>query len=470
MKLSTALATFVVLLLTVFLASGYALVSTSDLLDREAKELADAGESARLAEALKSSLLIHNRDTILHSIEENHIKRSPFSEKRVILGLLVESIQRSDSPEEGQILIEVKAAIETYLSSIEEVLIRDVSVVEKYIDISGSVDSAISAIEKLVSINIEQKRDLKVSIDEENMQANKKAFLLIALGSVILLGLTFGIVFMVVRPLSTLSKVVKDYGLGDTAVRAKLFGISEIRSISSNFNSMADRLEERRKDRLRFIASIAHDLRNPIGSMSMASELLLSNCKTEDRELTAIILRQIKTLDRLVGDLLDTTRIESGQLRLEVKSADLCPILTDAVELHKTSTSIHDIFLEMNGKQLVVKCDAERIQQVINNLLSNAIKYSPIGGEIRIDARKVDENVEISVQDQGIGIDANDLTDIFKPFNRSAATKGTIPGIGLGLSVSRNIVEAHGGTLLVDSRLGEGSTFTIRLPAIQEPA
>ena len=471
MKLSTALATFVILLLAVFVGAAYSLVKTSDLLDQEATDLAEAGESARMAEELKSSLLLHNRDTILHSIDHTYAsKESPFSEKQTILNLLQQAVQRSNSTDEEKILTSVQTEINNYIESFEASISGHKSPAENFIDISRSVDAAIFAIEKLVEINKDQMRVLKSNIDRQNSIADTKALVLISFGSAILLGLTIGIVFMVVRPLSTLSKVVNDYGLGDTSVRANRIGIMEIRDISSNFNSMADRLEERRRDRLRFIASIAHDLRNPIGSMSMASELLHGSIKGEDKELTSIILRQIKGLDRLVGDLLDTTRIESGDLRLESKDADLGPILADAVELHKTTSKIHKITLNLSEEKIPVRCDTGRILQVLNNLLSNAIKYSPTGGEVRIEAKRLDGNVHISVCDQGIGVAEIDLSGIFKPFQRSSATIGTIPGIGLGLSVSRHIVEAHGGTLTVNSQIGEGSTFTVKLPVIPAPA
>ncbi len=470
MKLSSALATFVTLLLAAFLGSAYALVTTSDLLDQEATDLAESGESARLAEELKSSLLLLNRDTILHSIDKNYdANETSFSEKQSILTLLNRSIERSNSSEEEVILSNVKIEINNYLVSVENAPSEITSLVENFIDISRSVDAAILAIEKLVVINKEQMASLKVRIDRENTKAYIAAIVVISVGSAILLCLTLGIVFMVVMPLSTLSKVVNDYGLGATTNRAKLFGIAEIRAISSNFNSMADRLDERDKDRLRFIASIAHDLRNPIGSMAMASELLLNNLQSEDKELASIILRQIKSLDRLVGDLLDTTRIESGQLRFEYREVDLGSILIDAVELHRTSSKAHRLTLIVSDEKLSVKCDAGRILQVINNLLSNAIKYSPSGGEVRLEVVKDHNNLLLSVSDQGIGIANNDLSGIFKPFQRSSATIGTIPGIGLGLSVSRHIVEAHGGTLTVKSHLGAGSTFLVQLPIIFAP-
>jgi signal transduction histidine kinase len=407
---------------------------------------------------------------ILHSLDKNfEFSPAALTEKHSILQHLSQSIQRSNSPDEEQILKNVKNEIESYLIDVDSSASGTAPAADKFVIMSRSVDAAIYAIEKLVRINREQMAALKISIDQQNILADKTAYLLIFVSSVILLGVTLGIVFMVVRPLSVLSKVVNEYGLGDRLVRANCSGVFEIRNISTNFNSMADRLEERSRDRLRFIASIAHDLRNPIGSMSMASELLLNNNNSEDKELVSIILRQIKGLDRLVGDLLDTTRIESGQLRLESKDIDLAPILSDAVELYKTSSSIHKITLNLKDEKIPLKCDADRIQQVLNNLISNAIKYSPTGGEVQINAKKAHGNVQISIRDQGIGIAENDLKGIFKPFQRTPTTQGTIPGIGLGLSVSRHIVEAHGGKLTLSSRLGEGSTFVVELPVIPEP-
>jgi hypothetical protein len=118
MKLSTALATFVILLLAVFVGAAYSLVKTSDLLDQEATDLAEAGESARMAEELKSSLLLHNRDTILHSIDHTYAsKESPFSEKQTILHLLKQAVERSNSTEEEKILSSVQTEINSYIES-----------------------------------------------------------------------------------------------------------------------------------------------------------------------------------------------------------------------------------------------------------------------------------------------------------------------------------------------------------------
>ena len=139
-------------------------------------------------------------------------------------------------------------------------------------------------------------------------------------------------------------------------------------------------------------------------------------------------------------------------------------MIRDAVDLQRAGATIHTIQVHVPDFPLACRCDSARFSQVLNNLLSNAIKYSPNGGTVDVIARQDGDDIEVSVRDEGIGIEANDLESIFTPFKRTIATKSTIPGVGLGLSTSRRIVEAHGGALSVSSVPGRGSTFTIRLP------
>jgi signal transduction histidine kinase len=267
-----------------------------------------------------------------------------------------------------------------------------------------------------------------------------------------------------VRPLKSISHAITQFTNGNLKARAKVKGLKEIQQISSNFNLMSEHLEEKRQDQLQFIASIAHDLRNPLNSMSMASELLVSQSEKQNQELSKIIFRQVKTLDRLVTDLLDTTRIEAGKLDIKTSEQDICALIKDLIGLHQTDSDLHGLTIELPEKALPCKCDIGRLSQVMNNLISNAIKYSPRGGTILIKAWQDGSEIHITVSDQGIGIDKEDLESIFKPFHRSKLTKSTIPGIGLGLSTSRRIVAAHGGKLWAESIPGKGSTFHVTLP------
>jgi two-component system sensor histidine kinase MtrB len=186
--------------------------------------------------------------------------------------------------------------------------------------------------------------------------------------------------------------------------------------------------------------------------------------RERERELAEMLSRQVRNLDLMLQDLLDTSRIEAGQLELRLTLCDIAPLLRDAVALHQGGAELHNIVLELSEKPLLCHCDSLRLSQVLNNLLSNAIKYSPNGGLIVVKAVGKPDEIEVVISDQGIGIQPDELGNIFKPFQRTEATRETIPGIGLGLSASRRIVRAHGGTLEVESTPGEGSTFKVVLP------
>lgn len=466
MRLKTGLAIFVVLVSSIFAALSVSLIRISDLLDVDARKLVAAGESIRLAEDVKSRLLVHNRNSFLYALQNDPVRLEGRRAQRAqVTGLLITIDQLVNSPEEEAVLADVNRKISTYFEKRRDVGTLGVPPVEQYTRISQDVDEALSGIDALIEVNRKQMQDLLATIERQNMVAKSIAGLLLLLGGLVLLFIIIGIVFSVARPLTSLAALIAKYAAGDSSARSDVKGLQEIRVIASNFNFMANRLEERRQEQLRFIASIAHDLRNPLQSMSAASAMLAIKCVAEDQELASIVSRQVKHLDRLVGDLLDTSRIESGQLELELGDQDIGSLIRDSVELYRASSELHNFRIEIADEPIMCRCDGRRIAQVINNLVSNAVKYSPNGGIVKVKAWKKDDELAISVADQGIGIAPQDLDTIFKPFSRAKATKGTIPGIGLGLSASRRIVEAHGGRLQAESTPGKGSVFYVFLPA-----
>ena len=164
---------------------------------------------------------------------------------------------------------------------------------------------------------------------------------------------------------------------------------------------------------------------------------------------------------------MDATRIESGHLKLDLKSCNLADIVRDTVLLYANSTKKHNIRMNLSSEPLMIMGDSERLGQVLNNLLSNAIKYSPGGGDIWIRGKKEKGNVYLEIQDSGIGIAECELKSIFEPFERSKSSKKMIPGVGLGLSVARKIILAHeSGDIYVRSQIGLGSTFVFRLKSL----
>lgn len=222
-----------------------------------------------------------------------------------------------------------------------------------------------------------------------------------------------------------------------------------------------------------FLAMLGHELRNPLSPIVTALQLMkMRGAKGTERE-QAIIHRQVEHLVRLVDDLLDVSKITRGKIELRRERSRLADILTKAVE-------IASLLLEQRSHRLEIDCDPElqwegdpvRLAQVVANLLTNAARYTPVGGQIMLSARSVDDTVEIAVQDNGKGIEPEMLPHIFDLFfqgHRSAdRAEG---GLGIGLALVRNLVELHGGTVTAFSEgLGRGSRFTVSLPLEQATA
>ncbi|MCW8193328.1 HAMP domain-containing histidine kinase [Proteobacteria bacterium 005FR1] len=476
MKLRTAVGIFIAISFALFLALAASLFRVSELLDRSARDVALAGEGIRIGEELKSTLLTHNRNAFLYSLRGEPWRVDTRREqRREIINILANLRLVTASPEEERIVTELRDQVQIYFDQRRALAEAGVSPLAEYLQISDYVNGVVVEVDRLTALNSARMNLVMAEIDERNALANDLAILLLSLSAGLLLALMAAAYFFAARPLSRLAASVESYGKGESGARVRPTGLTELKEIGASFNAMAERLEQRRQDQLRFVASIAHDLRNPLHSIRLAAEVLTHKIGASgdgggERELSEMLRRQIRSLDLMLQDLLDTSRIEAGHLDLIRTVRDIRPLVQDAVDLHRSSAELHELILDLPDAPVLCHCDPLRCSQVMNNLLSNAIKYSPNGGVITVRVESGGDNVEISVHDQGIGIDPADLSSIFKPFQRSAATRETIPGIGLGLSVSRRIVEAHGGRLEVISVPGEGSTFTIQLPRAQAEA
>jgi two-component system sensor histidine kinase MtrB len=470
MNVKNAALLFASLIFGLFVLMGVSLMHMTNLLDGGAKSIAVSGESIRVAQELKSFLLIHNRNTLFHSLNRNPDDPVINQDQRAkIPNLLAEMEQlvnseTIDNEEERSALAELDQEIKAYLARRDSLEASGLSSVEQYQEIGKDVDRTLAVVDRVIEINQSQMDQLIRTVDTQNKMADKIAYLLLTLGGLLLVSLLAMMFVSIAHPLKAAAKTILQYSSGSSSSRIRPSGLREIRQIGASFNSMADGLAEKRQEQLRFIAAIAHDLRNPLNSMSMASEALVRKSAPEDRKLADIISRQVKNLDRMVGDLLDTTRIESGHIDLNFSRHDINSLIEDCVKLYGAS-ELHRFDIEVPDQHLFCECDGGRIAQVLSNLISNAVKYSPNGGVVTVQARDDGHAITVSVSDQGIGIAAEEIDSIFRPFQRSKATRGTIPGIGLGLSASRHIIEAHGGQLRARSNPGAGSTFCFTLPA-----
>jgi PAS domain S-box-containing protein len=217
-----------------------------------------------------------------------------------------------------------------------------------------------------------------------------------------------------------------------------------------------------------FIALVSHELRTPLASVIGYVELLRDEYTRDPvaDQFAEVIERNARRLLHLVGDLLFLSRVQSGKMALELRSADLADVAVHAVADMRPEAQRKHIDLSLSitaAPHLTV--DAARMAQVLGNLISNAVKFTPDGGKVEVRLGTEGDQAVLAVADTGVGIPAGDLAQIFERFFRTAmATRQAIPGTGLGLTIAKAIVEAHQGTITVDSDEGRGSTFKICLP------
>ena len=216
-------------------------------------------------------------------------------------------------------------------------------------------------------------------------------------------------------------------------------------------------IEDFRRD---FLAMVGHDLRNPLTTVRIQAQLLQRRGEYRESAVAAILSESAR-MARLVDDLADVVRLEAGHLELQRTAVDLTALAQQLAAVAETESGSHRIVVAPSPA-VVGSWDADRLTQVLRNLLANAIKYSPPGGEIAIRIEVDPREARLAVTDQGPGIAADHLPRLFDRFYRAGAESGG--GLGLGLYISRMLVEAHGGRIRVASIPGTGSTFTITLP------
>jgi PAS domain S-box-containing protein len=224
---------------------------------------------------------------------------------------------------------------------------------------------------------------------------------------------------------------------------------------------------DRRKDE--FLATLAHELRNPLAPIRNALQLLArGDSRSPTERVHAMLDRQVTHMVRLVDDLMEASRISRGQLELKREVLDLAEVLRAALEISRplVERGRHDLHMALADEPLPVDGDGVRLAQVFSNLLNNAAKYTDDGGRIEIEARREGASVHVSIRDNGIGIAADQLPRLFEMFAQIDPTQARRHGgLGIGLSLAQRLVQMHGGTLQAASEgRGRGSVFSVRLP------
>lgn len=298
-------------------------------------------------------------------------------------------------------------------------------------------------------------------------------------GAALVAGLS--IILLIIRSISgslaRLSQATREVAQGKFGHRLDGKHDAEFRELAENFNQMVHRLEEVDELKRDFVSGISHDLKSPLASIKEAMRVLLDGIpgplNDRQRRLLQLGLASGDRLSSMIADLLTLSQLESHAIGYSYERCDLADVARRAAERLEARLEQGGVAASMNlPERLMVDCDSDRIEQVIENLLDNALKYSPEGSTIELTVRSSENGgsseAEVRIADRGPGVADEDKTAIFERFVQRGDSGGSAAGVGLGLTICREIVAAHAGSIGVEDNPGGGSTFVVTLP-IERP-
>ena len=287
----------------------------------------------------------------------------------------------------------------------------------------------------------------------------------IAIGIGLLLSYTMTV--RISKPLSDMSAAAKKLSMGDMSVRLDESSMEEVNELATTFNAMVDSLSNMEEMRRGFVANVSHELRSPITSIAGYLQGMLDGTipESEHRRYMQVVYDETQRLSRLIRDLLDLSRIESGSVPLNPVDFDICELLRRVLIKFEGRLEGKNMELDMQmpDDPLYVHADVDRIEQVVSNLIDNAIKFCGQYGKITIGASAQNGILTLFVQDDGAGIKEEDLPHVFERFYKADKAHTSGLGTGLGLSIVKKILEQHGQRITVESKVGQGAKFSFTL-------
>ena len=274
-------------------------------------------------------------------------------------------------------------------------------------------------------------------------------------------------------PLEKLASAARAFGAGRLDVRAGLRRKDELGLVSEAFDEMAGRITQLLRSQKELLANVSHELRTPLSRIRVALDLAAEGDAQTARELLPDITEDLSELERLVSDVLTTSRLElvtegaSGVPPLRLERVDANALLDKAAARFHTARPTHRLEVQVDGTLPALEADPVLLRRVLDNLLDNAGKYSEPGTTVKLHARAAGDGLQVDIQDQGIGIEAQDLSRVGTPFFRTDRSRArTTGGVGLGLALVRRILDAHHGRLTLESQPGQGTTARVVLPGV----
>lgn len=274
----------------------------------------------------------------------------------------------------------------------------------------------------------------------------------------------------VAAPLQNTAQAARAVAAGEYDHRLTPAGPDEAHSLAKSFNEMVEQVQVGQQAMRDFVANVSHELKTPLTSIQGYAQALLDGAAKDPSHAAQVIHDEADRMGRLVGELLELAKLDAGQAGFSRGPVDLAALLNAVVDRLSLKAKENAIELERQlGWLPTLIGDGDRLAQVFTNLIDNALKHTPHGGTVRLSVESSGGWITIHVDDSGAGIPAEELSRIFQRFYQvdKARSSGGTRGAGLGLAISREIVQAHGGTLNVQSIPGRGSRFTVRLPIVR---
>lgn len=295
--------------------------------------------------------------------------------------------------------------------------------------------------------------------------------ILIAVGMVSLLGAVLvGLVLAnnITKPIAKTAEITKQISDGDYSIRFRDdVKAKELLGLARAVNQMAESLEEQEVLRKRLTSDVAHELRTPLANVSSYLEAILEGVWEPTPERLQSCYDELERISKLVSDLERLRQVENENLKLQRTEEDLLELAQAVVKNFETTLAEKKLCCTVEGMHAVVSVDRSRLQQVFTNLLSNAIQYSDENGTVRVVIEDLSDAGVIRVEDEGIGIAQKDVKFIFERFYRTDQSRNRrTGGAGVGLTIVKAIVQAHGGQIAVESEEGQGSRFIVTLPKV----
>ncbi len=310
-----------------------------------------------------------------------------------------------------------------------------------------------------------------VELNRRGQAAVKTGMIGLALSTLVGLVWSLFLVYSTIRPLRTLTRGIRSISSGQLGRPISITSRDEFGEVARAFNEMARRLQEEESMRADFISMLSHEIRTPLTSIresvNMIAEEVMGSINDRQRKFLKIASSEIGRISDLLNHLMQVTRLESHAIKIDLRAVAPLPWISGCIEQIKPAAAQKEIRVSLDAPPQLpeITGDPKALQQTLLNLLGNAVKFCQNGGAIEVRARiMVDGGLEVCVADNGPGISEDEQQLIFNKYYRGAHFRNQMDGVGLGLSITKMIVEAHGGKLWVSSRVGHGSTFCFTLP------